>query len=286
MCLIAIALDCHPNWPVVIAANRDEFFDRPTRSAHWWDTSIFGGRDLQAGGAWMAVRTDGSFAAVTNVRVASSTDTSAPQGTSRGAIVPTALEGVTPNELRSLIEQSSLCNFIGGSLWPITALHFQTNREQRQETLALTNGKVHTLSNGSLNDPWPKTPALGREIERILDKNDVQSQGHDIHGLEASLFAALGDTQIAADADLPNTGVPLDWERVLSGAFITLEKQAEKPPTGTHFYRDYGTRSSTVIAINQQGLLSFCERTWATDTFDLDKRKRYSEKRTQFQVVR
>jgi uncharacterized protein with NRDE domain len=278
MCLIAIALNRHPNWPVVITANRDEFFDRPTRSAHWWDGLSFGGRDLQAGGAWMAVRTDGAFAAVTNVRVASSTDVNAPQAKTRGAIVLAAMGGATSQELMAIIEQSSLCNFIGGALWPTVNLSFQTNRAGQENSLLLEPGKIHTVSNGYLNDSWPKATKLAQALGHLL------TQDQDVHSIEAQCFNLLSDTQVAPDSELPKTGVPLDWERVLSSAFITLEKHADKPSSGTHFLRSYGTRSSTVICLSHQGLLSFCERTWAIDGFDDAQRKRYTEKRTQFQV--
>jgi uncharacterized protein with NRDE domain len=278
MCLIAIALNRHPKFAVVIAANRDEFFDRPTRSAHWWGGLSFGGRDLQAGGAWMAVRTDGAFAAVTNVRVASSTDANAPQAKTRGAIVPAAIRGATSQELKAIIEQSSLCNFIGGALWPTVDLSFQTNRAGQENSVLLDLGKVHTVSNGYLNDPWPKAKKLALALDQLLTGDQ------DVHGIEAQCFHLLSDTQVAPDSELPNTGVPLDWERVLSSAFITFEEHQDKPSAGTHFSRSYGTRSSTVICLSNQGLLSFCERTWAIDGFENDQRKRYSEKRTQFQV--
>jgi uncharacterized protein with NRDE domain len=278
MCLIAIALNRHPKWPVVITANRDEFFDRPTRSAHWWDESFFGGRDLQAGGAWMAVRSDGSFAAVTNVRVPSSTDANAPQAKTRGAIVPAAMGGATSLELMAIIEQSSLCNFIGGALWPTIDLSFQTNRAGQENSVLLELGKVHTVSNGCLNDPWPKSAKLAVALDQLLTSDQ------DVHGIEARCFNLLSDTQVAPDSELPSTGVPLDWERVLSSAFITLEKQTDKPSCDTHFLRSYGTRSSTVICLSDRGLLSFCERTWAIDGFDSAQRRRYTEKRTQFQV--
>jgi uncharacterized protein with NRDE domain len=278
MCLIAIALGRHPDWPVVIAANRDEFFDRPTRSAHWWDQHCFGGRDLQAGGAWMAVRDDGAFAAVTNVRVAASIDPNAPVGKTRGAIVPAVMSGATPQELREIVAQSSLCNFIGGSLWPTVNINFQTNRDGLEKSLTLEPDTVHTISNGYLNEPWPKTVKLGREIALLL------SPDCDMHSIEAGCFALLSDPQVAPDTQLPNTGVPLAWERVLSSAFITLEKQSAKPASDALFTRSYGTRSSTVITVSDQGQLSFCERTWAIDDFDATQRQRYTEKRTQFKI--
>jgi uncharacterized protein with NRDE domain len=278
MCLIAIALNRHQKWPVVIAANRDEFFERPTRSAYWWDGRTFGGRDLEAGGAWMAVRNDGFFAAVTNVRVASGTSTNAPLGKTRGALVRAAVDGATQAELSALIEQTSLCNFIGGSLWPTVSLSFQTNRSGLQNLLLLEPNKTHSLSNGFLNEPWPKAVQLTHQLDQLLAKDQ------NVNGLEAGCFAALTNSQLAPDADLPKTGVPLEWERVLSSAFITLEKQVANPSAGTLFQRSYSTRSSTVICLSHEGNLSFCERSWALDQFDAVSRKRYTEKRTQFQV--
>ncbi len=270
MCLIALALHCHPKWPVVIIANRDEYFDRPTRSTHWHNNLVFGGIDLQAGGAWMAVNTQGHFAAVTNVRKASAQSN---EGKTRGAVVPAALSGLSDSEVNDLLALTSPCNLITGALWPLVKLSYQTNAPlEAFQTLSLE--KVHTLSNGRLNDSWPKANQLAQSLQSILSTCD------DVESIEQHSFVALTKTENYGDALLPATGVPLEWERVLSSAFITVEKT-----NNTDFInRNYGTRSSTVICVNTLGQLSVCERTWSTQSCEPIERQRYTEKRTQFTI--
>lgn len=218
MCLIGLALDAHPRFSLVIAANRDEFFDRPAAPLDWWRTSpntpwLLGGRDLSAGGTWMALSEHGRIGMLTNVRDPSRQQADAP---SRGALVTGWLEGSEPTT-----QGHNPFNLIGGDLqsgrwwW----------RSDRQAITPLAAG-VHALSNAALNEPWPKVQRLSAALDHAL-RGDA--------GLEARLFSLLGDSSVADDADLPDTGVGLDRERMLSPIFITT-------PDGR-----YGTRCSTLI---------------------------------------
>lgn len=219
MCLIGLALDAHPRLSLVIAANRDEFFDRPTAPLDWWRTSagapwLLGGRDLSAGGTWMALSEHGRIGMLTNVRHPSRQRADAP---SRGALVTDWLEGrdtTTPGH--------NPFNLIGGDLrsgrwwW----------RSDRQTATPLTTG-VHALSNADPNTPWPKVRRLSAAMAHAMRGDDA--------GLQTRLFALLGERSEAADADLPDTGIGIDRERMLSPIFITT-------PDGR-----YGTRCSTVV---------------------------------------
>jgi uncharacterized protein with NRDE domain len=219
MCLIGLALDAHPRFSLVIAANRDEFFDRPTAPLDWWRASpgtpwLLGGRDLSAGGTWMALSEHGRIGLLTNVRDLPRHCADAP---SRGELVTAWLAGNEP-----AAQQHNPFNLIGGDL----ASGRWWWRSDRQSPTALAAG-VHSLSNAALNEPWPKVRRLSASLAHALRGDDA--------GLEARLFALLGDRRAAADAELPDTGIGLDRERVLSPIFITT-------PDGR-----YGTRCSTVV---------------------------------------
>jgi uncharacterized protein with NRDE domain len=224
MCLIGLALDAHPRFSLVIAANRDEFFDRPAAPLDWWRTSpntpwLLGGRDLSAGGTWMALSEHGRIGMLTNVRDLPRHRAEAP---SRGALVTAWLEGSEPAALGH-----NPFNLIGGDLqngrwwW----------RSDRQAITPLAAG-VHALSNAALNEPWPKVQRLSAALYSALRGDDA--------ALVTRLFALLGDRSVAADAELPDTGVGLDRERMLSPIFITT-------PDGR-----YGTRCSTLILGERQ----------------------------------
>ena len=219
MCLIGLALDAHPRFSLVIAANRDEFFDRPAAPLDWWRTSpnapwLLGGRDLSAGGTWMALSEHGRIGMLTNVRDPSRQRPDAP---SRGALVTAWLDG-NDDETQG----HNPFNLIGGDLqsgrwwW----------RSDRQAATPLAPG-VHALSNAALNEPWPKVRRLSSAVEAVLRGDDKT--------ITDRLFTLLGERGVAADADLPDTGIGLARERLLSPIFITT-------PDGR-----YGTRCSTVV---------------------------------------
>jgi uncharacterized protein with NRDE domain len=236
MCLILVAWRVHPDYPLVVAANRDEFFARPTAAADFWPDApqVLAGRDLEGGGTWLGVTRDGRFAALTNFRDPAQNRKRAP---SRGALVADFLAGAEtpPVCLERIAPLSSQCygyNLLlgdGASLW--------WSSNVSSESRPLRPG-LYGVSNHLLDTPWPKVGAGKTALARALDG---------LPGDEA-LFALLRDDAIHADAALPRTGVGLDWERLLSAAFV-------KSP-------DYGTRSSTVLSIGRGGWARFDEQTW------------------------
>lgn len=235
MCLIAFAWQAHPRWRLVLAGNRDEYHARPSAAlAHWDDAPVIAGRDLEAGGTWLGVSTDGRCGVVTNVR-----DPRVPQeGLSRGWLVTDWLRG----QADALVHARNLAA-VAADYRPFNLLTFDAqaafylgNRPApRVQTVA---PGVHGLSNADFNTPWPKTRQLIAQLQAWLGADEPDDF--------APLFAALADEQPAADADLPDTGIGRERERGLSPAFI---RGAE-----------YGTRASTVVAIDHQGAGCIIER--------------------------
>lgn len=231
MCLILIAWRTHPGHPLVVAANRDEFYARPTAPAGPWaeDPRVLGGRDLQAGGSWLGVRTDGRFAAVTNVR-----EPGVPKGPrSRGDLVRDFLLGDGPAAgFARAVAGADYSGFNllvadGGSLW------YRSNRDGQARELA---PGVYGLSNHLLDTPWPKLVAAKAGFQAALERLP------EVEGL----FQVLADREIVPDPDLPATGLPLEWERMLSAVFVASDT--------------YGTRASTVVTVGSDGRLGFEER--------------------------
>jgi len=231
MCLIALAWRAHPDFPLVVAANRDEWRDRPAVPAHWWDDhpAILAGRDLQAGGTWMGVTRARRFAAVTNFRDPSDRRSTA---LSRGALVTEFLRGEDPPEayLARLAARASLYNGFNLLVGDAGSLFYFGSREG--EVRAVEPG-VHALSNHLLDEPWPKVRRARAGMREAL-------------GDDEALFTLLSDATPAPDESLPATGVGIARERQLSPILITGA--------------DYGTRASTVLRLGA-GAARFEERT-------------------------
>jgi uncharacterized protein with NRDE domain len=228
MCLIALALDAHPRFAFVLAANRDEFFDRPTAPLDWWRVGdegpwVLGGRDLAAGGTWLGLADNGRVAALTNVRDPKRHRTDA---ASRGGLVTATLSG------GPLAAGTNPYNLIAGDL---VRGAWAWRSDGSSQHAALAPGKVHGLSNAALDTPWPKVQRLTREFKQLL------GDASDAAALTDDLLGALSDRSIAADADLPDTGIGLERERWLSPAFIASPDAR------------YGTRCSTVIVGERRG---------------------------------
>ncbi len=235
MCLALLALAAHPRYAVVIAANRDEYHQRPTAAAHWWDEGWLAGRDLAAGGTWLGVTRAGHWALLTNVREPWRHD---PTAASRGALVPRILaQADTPSATMTAIlgrpDALNGFNLLAGDLGEA---YFASNRAPG--ITALGSG-VFGLSNAALDVAWPKVTRTKAALQSWCEAGS-----DDI----SPLFALLADTSCARDEDLPATGVPLDWERRLSAPFIVSD--------------EYGTRSSTVVALGRDGQARFVERSF------------------------
>lgn len=236
MCLIAFAWNVHPHWRLVLLGNRDEFHARPSATlAHWPDSPIMAGRDLQAGGTWLGVTAAGRCAVVTNVR-----DPQASlAGWSRGLLVSDYLtdsRGASA-QAQTLLAKAASYRPFNLLLFDAQAALFLGNHPQPHGR-ALDPG-VHALSNAELDTPWPKTCAIRQCLQAW-----VARAGDD----PLPLLAALADEQIAADDKLPDTGIGLERERWLSSAFVRGER--------------YGTRASTLVAIAHDGSGLLVERSF------------------------
>jgi uncharacterized protein with NRDE domain len=238
MCLILLAVGKHPDFKLILAANRDEYYDRPSRPSHFWKDApdLLAGRDLIAGGTWLGITRKGRIAAITNYRDPASMKPKAP---SRGKLVSDFLAGtVEPtaymDRIRLEKERYNGFNIVLGST---DLLYWYSNRTDR--VVPLFQG-VYGLSNSLLDTPWPKVTRAKSLFEEILHAGTKPSQ--------EAMFHLLEDQTTAPDDMLPQTGVDLAWERILSPIFIAS-------PT-------YGTRSSTIILIDNEGRVTFLEKTF------------------------
>ena len=251
MCLILAAWQAHPQYPLVIAANRDEFFARPTRSATFWPEvpNLLAGRDLSAGGTWLGITRGGRFAALTNFRdplQEKLTDTS------RGSLVTGFLQG-TAKALDYLADVKLIGDrYNGFNLLVCDGKTMACYNNIEHQTRVLPPG-IHGLSNHVINTPWPKVTAATRALEMSLqDLPDTDG-----------LFNFLRDDTLANDADLPSTGVSLEWERRLSAIFVRATKDSA-----------YGTRSSIVLVTDRNNEVFLDEKEWNADA-SLTRRQRF-----------
>ena len=233
MCILFIAKNSHPDYPLIIAANRDEYFARPTEAPHWWPESpqLFAGKDAQAGGTWMGHNRQQRLAAITNLR---RPDLMQAGARSRGELVTRFLTLKTDTTAEAIEEFSEFLiaqsehynpfNLLYGDAETLMVFNSVSRKPQ------LLNDGIHSISNGMLDEQWPKMQrgvnALGAYVKTMQILESEQ------------LMALLQDTTLAAESELPDTGIPKSFEQVLSSIFI--------PPselTGGL----YGTRSSSVL---------------------------------------
>lgn len=232
MCLMAFAWQTGGH-PLILLGNRDEFHARPTRAAGFWSheglPDLLAGKDLEAGGTWLGVTRQGRFAALTNIRAPGARQ--GPQ--SRGALALDYLAGDQDplsylQQLQSRRDQFAGFNLLIGDLNQLWHFNSQSNQLH-----ALPPG-IYGLSNASLDSDWPKVRQLRENLTTHLDA------GANL------LLDLLGDAHVYADAELPQTGVSLEWERLLSATFISA--------------KDYGTRASSLLKLDRQGGIIFVER--------------------------
>lgn len=243
MCLIVFAWHVVPGVPVIAAANRDEFYDRPATPAGPWPEAphVVAGRDLQGGGSWMGVSLLGAngprFAALTNIRAPSERRVDAP---SRGALVADFLrEDVSAADyLARVASRGDVYNGYNLVLGDAHALYWYSNRAgmDPRNGQPLERGRIYGISNGLLDDPWPKVLRSKAQFASLLCQ----------WAPEDAYFEMLSDTTRAPDVRLPETGMPIEVERMLSPVCI------ESP--------GYGTRTSTVVKLYAQGEPELHER--------------------------
>jgi uncharacterized protein with NRDE domain len=237
MCLVLFAHRAHPAYRLVVAANRDEWFGRPTAPAAFWADApdLLAGRDLEANGTWMGITRSGRFAALTNFRDPAANRAGAP---SRGALVRDFLAGDTSaaDYLRGLAPNADVYNPFSLLVGDVSSLLYFSNR--RREIVPLEPG-IYGLSNELLDVPWPKVREGKARLAARLNGGGLEPD---------SLLEMLADSRPAPDDDLPRTGVSLEWERSLSALRIRTP--------------DYGTRSSTVLLVSVDGGVTFVERSF------------------------
>lgn len=233
MCLIVFAYEIHAHYRLVLAANRDEFFTRPTRPLHWWEQpKILAGRDLQGGGSWLGLDRTGRLAAVTNVR---NPRDILPGRRSRGELVPAFLsQPETGPEFVAGLDSAAYPGY-NLLLFDRSGLTWHSNRSTPQLTL---RPGLYALSNAALDTPWPKVERAKALLAELLASRAPLTP--------AALLDLLADRSQPADAELPDTGVGPAWERLLAPLFIHGS--------------DYGTRCSTALLYGHDGRIQVVER--------------------------
>lgn len=240
MCLILFSWNSHPKYKLIVAANRDEFYVRPTAPAGFWEEhkTILAGRDLKAGGTWLGVEKSGYFTAITNYR---NMDTIKENAASRGDLTKNFL--VNKNEpiqyLKTISKHRDKYNDFNLLVSDFHGLYYYTNI--KNQIIKLDSG-IYGLSNHFLDTPWPKVTTGKKIFESIIKTNDFSTE---------LLFELLKNVDVSDDHLLPSTGVSKELERALSSIFI-------KTP-------DYGTYCSTVLLVDKEGNCEFQERTYKPD---------------------
>jgi uncharacterized protein with NRDE domain len=236
MCLILFAYNVHPSYPLILAANRDEYYERPTQMADFWqeELNLLAGKDLKAGGTWLGITRDGRFGALTNYRDPAETNINAP---TRGSIVIDFLRGSQPPEqyLNNLANCGIPFNKFSVLLGTIPNLYYYTNAKGK---FTKVSKGIHGLCNHLLDTPWPKVVRGKKKLTEIVTGKDSLNIDN--------LLNLLADQEIAPEDHLPETGVRTEFEKVLSPIFITS-------PT-------YGTRCSTVVMVEKTGNVVFVEQ--------------------------
>jgi uncharacterized protein with NRDE domain len=238
MCLILLAIRKHPSYKLILAANRDEFYERPSEPPHFWKDapSLLAGRDLVAAGTWLGITRKGRIAAVTNYRDPANMKPDAP---SRGKLVSGFLlsDLDSASYLDRVREEKDFYNGFNLILGTWDQITWYSNRSE--QVTPLLPG-IYGLSNHLLDTPWPKI------VRAKTLFTDLLYAGRQIS--PESLFLLLQDQTVPPDDTLPHTGVPLEWERILSPIFITSPA--------------YGTRSSSLVLIDMEDRVIFMDRTF------------------------
>ena len=235
MCLILFAYKMHPSYRLIVAANRDEFYERPSSPFEFWEDApqVLAGRDLKEGGAWLGITREGKFAAITNYRDPAALKTDAP---SRGKLVGNFLTGSesAASYLEKISRQAHKYNGFNLICGDNKDVFVYSNHAAMQKLEA----GIYGLSNRLLDSPWPKVLKGKKALAAAMTEKGAD--------LETALFTILANRKVAPDSKLPSTGIGLDWERLLSSIFI------DSP--------NYGTRSSTVLLIGKNKRVRLVEK--------------------------
>ncbi len=246
MCIILFAYKTHPRYELILAANRDEYYLRPTARAEFWEDAreVLAGRDLERGGTWLGVTNQGRFAAVTNFREPGPVTLDAP---SRGKLVSDFLRSSEPatsylERITSSAQAYNGFNLIVGDRDNVAYL------SNRNDGTQIPGPGIYGLSNHLINSPWPKVVRGKLGLSNIISENKVVDT--------EALFSILADDVRAQDNVLPKTGISLEYERALSSIFISTPI--------------YGTRSSSLLLIDIEGAVTFIERGFTRGEINTD----------------
>lgn len=235
MCLIFLSYKQNKDYPLIVLANRDEFYKRPTMSANYWEENpnILAGKDLEGGGTWMGITKNGYMSMLTNYRDIANIKPNAP---TRGKLVSDYLQGeFSPKEyLKALSKTGS--DYNGYSL--ITgSFNDPWYYSNYQNKIAQLGTGLYGLSNALLNSKWPKIETGKEELAPLLLEDKIDKE---------ALFNLMTNAKLAEDNQLPETGLPLEKEKAISSRFINIE--------------GYGTRCTTLIMVDKSGKVNFTER--------------------------
>ncbi len=237
MCLIVFANNVLNDYKLVFAANRDEFYNRSSEQADFWSDhpNLLAGKDLQAGGTWLGITKEGRFAAITNFRDLKNIKDDAP---SRGHLTLDFLvDSISPEDyykkLKPILSSYNGFNLLLGY---VDQLYYFSNKTEGIQKL---KPGIHGISNAQLDTPWPKVKKSKRNLKNLIEQQNI-------HPWE--VLNILDDTSAAKDEELPDTGVGVELERMLSPIFIKSEK--------------YGTRSSTIITVDKENNVRVVEKTY------------------------
>ncbi len=240
MCLLLISYNTHPEYQLIIAANRDEFYQRPTEKSHFWvdHPELLAGKDLEAGGTWLGITKKGRFAAVTNYRDMKQVKENA---VSRGGLVTDFLTSrLTPVKFgNGLIITADKYNGYNLIFSDLETLYYFSNQTKRLTQLSTG---VYGLSNHLIDTPWPKVIKSKEAFLEVTSEENIDTD---------DLFKILSDEKEAPEDQLPDTGLSPELEKVVSPVFIKSDR--------------YGTRSSTVILINSLNEVLFIEKSLDTE---------------------
>lgn len=238
MCLLLFSYKMHPDYRLIVAANRDEFYNRPTAPLAYWPDhpNVLAGRDLKGSGTWLGITRSGRIAAITNYREPAAHMENAP---SRGLLISDFLTGNASLKqyLKAVSKKSRAYNGFNLIAGDPSGLLYYSNRDTRVRHL---QPGLYGISNHLIDTAWPK-------IQRGKDLLQGQLSGGEKFNIE-KIWKILSDRSQPADDELPDTGVGLQWERILAPLFITSP--------------DYGTRSSSIVLIEYSGRTTFMERTF------------------------
>lgn len=236
MCLVAFAIDQHPKYRFILAANRDEFRSRPSSQAAFWEdhSQILGGRDLKEMGTWLGITKTGRIGFLTNYREMGSIKEQAP---TRGHLVSNFLKG--DDSADSYIQKLGSAEQYNGFNLLIGDASEMIWFSNQGEKKAVNGSGIHVVSNAHLDTSWPKTDKLKSDVKQLISRGNLEVD---------DLFSALANEAKASDENLPDTGIGLEWERILSPPFINTP--------------EYGTVCSTVILIDQNDQVHFEERSF------------------------